>query len=111
MPEYRRAYIPGGTVFLTLVTYRRTPLFSEPETITRLRAALAQTRTEKPFEIIGAVVEIAPSTVPFMKFLLLIMDVLFNLEKYPFLISLPKYNGDYLANQLTNYRFSQILIL
>jgi hypothetical protein len=27
MPEYRRAYVPGGSFFLTLVTYHRTPLF------------------------------------------------------------------------------------
>ncbi len=56
MPEYRRAYVPGGTFFLTLVTYRRTPLFSEPENISRLRCAIAKTRTERPFEITGAVV-------------------------------------------------------
>jgi putative transposase len=56
MPEYRRAYVPGGTFFLTLVTYHRTPLFSQPENIARLRAALAKTRTERPFEITGAVV-------------------------------------------------------
>lgn len=56
MPEYRRAYVPGGIFFLTLVTYHRTPLFSEPENISRLRLAIAKTRTEKPFEITGAVV-------------------------------------------------------
>jgi putative transposase len=56
MPEYRRAYVPGGTFFLTLVTYHRTPLFSKPDNIARLRAAIAKTRREKPFEITGAVV-------------------------------------------------------
>jgi putative transposase len=56
MPEYRRAYVPGGSFFLTLVTYQRTPLFSEPENISRLRHAIAKTRTERPFEITGAVV-------------------------------------------------------
>ncbi|MGB5969561.1 MAG: transposase [Spirulinaceae cyanobacterium] len=56
MPKYRRAYLPGGTFFLTLVTYQRTPLFSQPENIQLLRAALAKTRSEKPFEIIGVVV-------------------------------------------------------
>ena len=56
MPEYRRAYVPGGTFFLTLVTYHRTPLFSDPENISRLRRAIAKTRTERPFEITGAVV-------------------------------------------------------
>ena len=56
MSEYRRTYVPGGTFFLTLVTYHRTPLFSKPDNIARLRAALARTRTERPFDIIGAVV-------------------------------------------------------
>jgi putative transposase len=56
MSEYRRAYLPGGTFFLTLVTYHRTPLFSDPENISRLRSCVAKTRTERPFEITGAVV-------------------------------------------------------
>ena len=56
MPEYRRAYLPGGTFFLTLVTYHRIPLFCDPENISRLRSCLAKTRTERPFEITGAVV-------------------------------------------------------
>jgi putative transposase len=56
MSEYRRTYIPGGTFFLTLVTYQRIPLFSNPENINRLRVAISTTRREMPFEIIGAVV-------------------------------------------------------
>jgi REP element-mobilizing transposase RayT len=56
MPEYRRSHALGGTFFLTLVTYRRAPLFSEPENVSRLRAAIVKTRTEKPFEITGAAV-------------------------------------------------------
>jgi REP element-mobilizing transposase RayT len=27
MPDYRRAYTPGGSVFLTLVTFDRRPIF------------------------------------------------------------------------------------
>ena len=56
MPEYRRSYIPGGTFFLTLVTYHRTPLFSQPENISLLRSAIAITRSEMPFEITAAAV-------------------------------------------------------
>jgi putative transposase len=56
MPEYRRNYIPGGTFFLTLVTYQRVPLFSNPENVNRLRFALSTTRLEMPFDILGAVV-------------------------------------------------------
>jgi hypothetical protein len=56
MSDYRRAIVPGGTFFLTLVTYRRTPLFSESENVFRLRVAVAQMLTERPFKIIGAVI-------------------------------------------------------
>lgn len=56
MSEYRRNYIPGGTFFLTLVTYKRIPLFSNPENIHHLRVAIAKTREEMPLEIIGAIV-------------------------------------------------------
>ncbi len=56
MPNYRRFYLPGGTFFLTLVTYNRTPLFSESENVSRLRNAVAAIKSEQPFEILGAVV-------------------------------------------------------
>jgi putative transposase len=55
MPEYRRAYIPGGTLFLTLVTYQRQPIFSHPDNISRLLSAIAIARTEMPFEITAVV--------------------------------------------------------
>ncbi len=29
MPNYRRAYVPGGSFFFTLVTDRRAPLFAD----------------------------------------------------------------------------------
>jgi putative transposase len=56
MPQYRRTFVPGGTIFLTLVTYRHTPFFSKAENVARLRAAVAKTIAEQPFEIIAAVV-------------------------------------------------------
>ena len=56
MSQYRRSYVSGGTFFLTLVTYRRIPLFSDSQNVSRLRFALAKTRTERPFEITAAVV-------------------------------------------------------
>ncbi|MBD2345800.1 REP-associated tyrosine transposase [Anabaena subtropica] len=56
MPEYRRAYLSGGTFFLTLVTYERYPIFSNIENVCHLRSALAKVRSEMPFEIEGAVV-------------------------------------------------------
>jgi putative transposase len=56
MPNYRRFYLPGGTFFLTIVTYNRTPLFSDPENVSRLRNAVATIKCEQPFEIVAAVV-------------------------------------------------------
>jgi putative transposase len=56
MSDYRRVFIPGGTFFLTLVTYNRQPLFSEPENVSRLRRVMAQVKSEMPFDIVGAVV-------------------------------------------------------
>jgi putative transposase len=56
MPNYRRAYIAGGTVFLTWFTHNRKPLFTDADNITLLRQAVRQAKTEAPFEIIAAVV-------------------------------------------------------
>jgi len=56
MPEYRRVFAPGGTIFLTLITYRRPPLFSESENVARLRVAVAKTIAEQPFELMAAAI-------------------------------------------------------
>jgi putative transposase len=56
MPQYRRVYTPGSTVFLTLVTYNRVPIFEEDNHVALLRAATAKLQTEKPFTIVGAVI-------------------------------------------------------
>ena len=56
MPDYRRVYIPGATVFLTLVTYQRRAIFAEPDNIRRLRRAIADVKAEMPFAITAAVV-------------------------------------------------------
>ncbi len=56
MSNYRRAYVPGGTYFLTLVTYCRRPIFKELANANLLRAAIAKVKAKKPFEIIAAVI-------------------------------------------------------
>jgi putative transposase len=56
VPEYRRANIPGSSVFLTLITYDRAKLFSVPENIDKLRQACAVVVGEKPFIIDAAVI-------------------------------------------------------
>ncbi|HEX8340263.1 MAG TPA: transposase [Tepidisphaeraceae bacterium] len=56
MPNYRRAYRPGGTFFFTLVTYRRRPLFDASANVGRLRAAVAEERKARPFDLLAAVI-------------------------------------------------------
>jgi len=56
MSEYRRVYIPGGSYFFTVVTYRRRPVFSESCNVAVLRAAFKQVMAAKPFEIDAIVV-------------------------------------------------------
>ena len=56
MPNYRRARVPGGTYFLTIVTYRRRPILADAGDLDCLRLALKQVMREAPFEILAAVV-------------------------------------------------------
>ena len=51
MPEYRRTYVPGGTLFFTLVTDERAPILATPEARVCLRAAITQTQARWLFEI------------------------------------------------------------
>jgi putative transposase len=56
MSDYRRSYVPGGTFFLTVVTYRRRPLLASRENLERLRRAIRQVMREAPFRVPAAVV-------------------------------------------------------
>ncbi len=51
MGEYRRGYVPGGTVFLTLVTNYRRPILVTDLARPILQAALIETRRRRPFGI------------------------------------------------------------
>lgn len=51
MPQYRRPVVPGGTVFLTMVTHLRQEFLCTPEARGLLHTALEITRAERPFEI------------------------------------------------------------
>ncbi len=55
MSDYRRAVQPGGTFFLTLVTHHRRHLFVDDATRAMLRRAVAQTRHDRPFDLIASV--------------------------------------------------------
>lgn len=51
MSDYRRLFVPGGTYFFTLVTYRRRPTFREGRARRLLREAVAECKTRWPFRI------------------------------------------------------------
>ena len=56
MPDYRRYFVPGGTYFFTIVSYRRQPRFGQPSDVHRLREAIASVQREKPFMFLAGVV-------------------------------------------------------
>lgn len=53
MPNYRRAQLPGGTFFFTVVTYRRQTFLCDEDVRTALRTAIATIRDDRPFVIDG----------------------------------------------------------
>jgi putative transposase len=55
MPDYRRYYIPGGTYFFTVVTYRRFHLFKSAKARALLGGVLRECQTIWPFEIAAIV--------------------------------------------------------
>ena len=55
MSHYRRWYVPGGTYFFTVVTYRRYPYFQSESARDLLGAVMREVQTELPFQVIAAV--------------------------------------------------------
>ncbi len=51
MPNYRRASVPGGSYFFTLVSWKRRPNLTTPAFRTALRAAITAVRRSHPFQI------------------------------------------------------------
>jgi len=51
MPEYRRAFQPGGTFFFTVVSYRRRKFLTEPLARTSLHRAIDEVRQIHPFSL------------------------------------------------------------
>ena len=51
MPNYRRAYVPGGMFFFTLVTEGRVPILTDPEARRHLRQTFLDCRCRWPFRI------------------------------------------------------------
>ncbi len=51
MPNYLRAYIPGGTFFFTVKTERNTPIFRKDFAVRILGNVIRETQEQWPFEI------------------------------------------------------------
>ena len=51
MPNYRRAIVPGGTFFFTVVSWQRRPVLCHPDIRATLRAAITTVREAYPFTI------------------------------------------------------------
>ena len=51
MPNYRRAYVPGGSYFFTLVTHRRKQFLCDETARTILRQSISKVRRRWPFQI------------------------------------------------------------
>ncbi len=51
MTNYRRAFIPGGTFFFTVVTYKRRPILTNKLARRSLREALKRVQEFRPFVI------------------------------------------------------------
>ena len=51
MPNYRRAIVPGGTFFFTVVSWQRRPVLCNPDIRAVLREAITTVRGTHPFMI------------------------------------------------------------
>ncbi|MGB5177122.1 MAG: transposase [Gammaproteobacteria bacterium] len=51
MPNYRRAIVPGGTFFFTVVSWQRRPVLCHPDIRAALRAAIMSVRGTHPITI------------------------------------------------------------
>jgi putative transposase len=49
MPQYRRACIPGGVYFFTVVTFGRKPILTHPRALALLHSAWSVTKNRFPF--------------------------------------------------------------
>ena len=51
MPNYRRAFFPGGSYFLTIVTEKRTPIFRQQKARQLLKQTIRTCRQHWPFDL------------------------------------------------------------
>jgi putative transposase len=56
MSDYRRALVPGGWFFFTVVTHSRQRMFDENQNVDRLREGFRRTMEKHPFQIDAIVI-------------------------------------------------------
>ena len=56
MMQYRRAFIPGGTYFFTVVTYERQKIFISQETVNLLHESFRHVLRTRKFQIVASVI-------------------------------------------------------
>jgi len=56
MPDYRRAWLRGGTFFFTVVTYKRYPIFEEEATVNLLNGCFQLVMDEYPYKMDAIVI-------------------------------------------------------
>lgn len=56
MPEYRRAFLKGGTFFFTVVSRKREPLFTSETNVNLLKKCFQTTMVAHPFQIEAIVI-------------------------------------------------------
>src|SRR5438552_18769399 len=56
MPNYRRAFQPGGTFFFSIISYQRAEMFRSSEQVNLLRAAALAVMKERPFIFAASVI-------------------------------------------------------
>ncbi len=56
MSFYRRAYVPGGTYFFTVVTHQRRPIFTHEVRVEALRQAFRKVMNTRPCQIDAMVI-------------------------------------------------------
>jgi putative transposase len=56
MSDYRRAYVPGGCYFFTVVTHRRQKVFADDRNVKRLRDGFRRPMDKHPFQIDAIVI-------------------------------------------------------
>ena len=54
--QYRRARIPGGCYFFTVVTHQRYPWLAQPAAVQTLGEVMRRVRAQRPFETLAMVV-------------------------------------------------------